>query len=398
MDVMNLMLLVDSFLPHSGGARVYYYNLYKRLARQFGHQVTVVTKKVPGWQEFDARESCPNLRIIRRGEPLKTWKYYELPKIAVTMAEALRVLANQRVDLIHTGDMYPPGVAAVWLKRLTAKPYLLFLHGDELAQIELRRHQPRVRDIVLRNASALVVANEFARTKAIETGVDPAKVHLLTPGVDLERFRPEPRPAELARRYGVEGKVVLLTAARLAPKKGHAAVIRAFAKILPQNPNVRYLIAGDGPERERLQSLTQTLGVQHAITFVGDVPNHMLGSFYNLSDIFVMANRRVTGGDLETFGMVFIEANATGKPVIGGRSGGAVEAVEHGRTGFLVDPDDVDELAKTMELLITNEDLRGRIGNEGLRRVRTQFTWESRAAYMHNLSMEIKRSQRHTVA
>lgn len=395
---MNVMLVVDAFLPHSGGARVYYYNLYKRLAHDFGHQVTIVTKKVPGWQEFDEVESRGNLRVIRRGAPLKTWKYHELPKIAVTMTEALRVLATQSVDVIHAGDMFPPGVAAVWLKRLTAKPFLMFLHGDELAQIELRRHQPRIRDIILRNASAVVAANEFARKKAIETGLDADKVHVVTPGVDLERFRPEPPPADLARRYGVGGKVVLLTAARLAPKKGHATVIRALARILPRNPDVRYLIAGDGPERERLEALTRTLGLQHAITFMGDVPNHVLGDVYNLSDIFVMANRRVSGGDLETFGMVFIEANATGKPVIGGRSGGALEAIEHGRTGFLVDPDDEEDFARTMELLITNEDLRKRMGSEGLRRVRSQFTWESRAAYLNNLSSEINAVKRRIVA
>ncbi|HUB32553.1 MAG TPA: glycosyltransferase family 4 protein [Bryobacteraceae bacterium] len=391
---MNLMLLADSFVPYSGGSRVYYYNIYKRLAQQFGHRVTIVTKKVPGWQEFDRRECWEKFKVVRRGAPLKTWKYHELPKIAITMAEAAGVLASQPVDLIQTGDMYPPGIAAVWLKRLTGKPYLTFLHGDELAQMEERRFQPILRDMVLRNASVLVAANEFARKKALEAGVAAAKIHLVTPGVDLERFRPEPPAEELVRRYGLAGKVVLLTAARLAPKKGHEAVIRALAKVLPANPNVHYLIAGDGAERRRLEELTRTLGVAHAVTFVGDVPNEMLGAFYNLCDVFVMANRRVSGGDLETFGMVFIEANAAGKPVIGGRSGGAVEAVQHGRTGFLVDPDDTDELAQTMALLISNEDLRKRMGNEGLRRVRTEYTWDSRATCLHNLCIEIGRTRR----
>lgn len=394
---MNLMLLADAFLPYSGGSRVYYYNLYKRLAQQFGHRVTIVTKKVLGWQEFDERETSDNFRIVRRGAPLQTWKYHELPKIALTMAEAARVLATGHVDLIHTGDLYPPGITALWLKRLTAKPYLTFLHGDELAQIEERRYQPRFRDMVLRNASALVAANEFARRKVIETGVDPSKVHLLTPGVDLERFHPEPPSPELVRRYGLEGKVVLLTAARLVPKKGHAAVIQALAKVLRRHSNVHYLVAGDGPEKERLQQLTERLGIRPAVTFVGNIPNNMLGSVYNLCDLFVMSNRRVEGGDLETFGMVFIEANAAGKPVIGGRSGGAIEAVQHGCTGFLVDPDDIDELARTMELLISNEDLRKRMGSEGLRRVRNEYTWDSRAAYLHNLCREITHARRSTV-
>ena len=395
---MNLMLLADAFLPRSGGSRVYYYNLYKRLAEQFGHRVTVVTKKVPGWQEFDSRECSERFRVVRSGAPLQTWRYQELPKIAQTMATAAGVLARQRIDLIQTGDMYPPGLAAVWLKRLAAKPYLTFIHGDELAQMEERRYQPVLRDLIFRNASALVAANEFARNKALAAGVEASKIHLITPGVDLDRFRPEPRDPELVRRYGLEGKLVLLTAARLAPKKGHATVIQALAKVLPDNPNIHYLIAGDGTERARLENLTDALGLRHAVTFVGNIPNELLGTYYNLCDIFVMANRRVTGGDVETFGMVFIEANATGKPVIGGRSGGAIESVEHGRTGFLADPDDIDEWAQTMGLLISNEELRRRLGNDGLKRVRSSYTWDSRAAALHDLCMEIAPAGRSVAA
>jgi phosphatidylinositol alpha-1,6-mannosyltransferase len=392
------MLLTDSFLPHSGGARVYYYNLYKALAAGFGHTVTVVTKKVPGWQEFDGRETCPTFQIRRRGYPLQTWKYHQLPKIVTTVTAGLHLMVTRPVDMIHIGDLFPPGLAAVSLTRLTGKPFLAFLHGDELAQIEQRRYQPLLRDTVLRNASVIVAANMFARQKALETGIDAKKVHLITPGVDLERFHPAPPSAELMRRYDLTGNVVLLTAARLVPKKGHSMVIRAMSQVLHNYPHVRYLVVGDGPERQNLEHLAASLGVQHAVRFVGNVPNEQLAAFYQTCDVFVMPNRCVEGGDIETFGMVFIEANAAGKPVIGGRSGGALEAVEHGRTGFLVNPDSIDDLVGALQALVSNEELRARVGAAGLRRVRTEFTWGLRAERLHNVCLEAARASRRVVA
>src|SRR4051812_42986103 len=113
---MNILFLSDAFLPHAGGARVYYYNLYKNLACDAGNQVTVLTKKVPGWKVFD-REDTSGLRIVRCGKPLVTWKYHELPKILFPLVRLSDLLARRHFDLVHFGDLYPPGVLSILLKR-----------------------------------------------------------------------------------------------------------------------------------------------------------------------------------------------------------------------------------------------------------------------------------------
>jgi len=130
------------------------------------------------------------------------------------------------------------------------------------------------------------------------------------------------------------------------------------------------------------------------VTFVGDVSNAKLPEFYNLCDLFVMANREATDRDIETFGMVFLEANAVGKAVVGGRSGGTADSILHGVTGFLVNSEDVDEIASVLRRLLTNAPLRRELGEGGLRRARDEFSWKSRAALLRGISREIVEAAR----
>jgi phosphatidyl-myo-inositol dimannoside synthase len=161
-----------------------------------------------------------------------------------------------------------------------------------------------------------------------------------------------------------------------------------------------YLIVGSGPEREKLQSLAAELRLNDVVKFTGYVADERLAEFYNLCDVFVMANQEEDDGDIEGFGMVFLEANSCGKPVVAGRSGGTADSVIDGVTGYRVDPRDVDELAATLSRLLMNPDLCARLGEAGLRRAREEFDWEERATRIRELSLEVvekRRAQRHGV-
>ncbi len=386
---MNVLFLTDLFMPHAGGARIYYYNLYKNMVALFPDRVRVLTKTTPGWTEFDRQESTGSLRIVRRGRPMPNWKYYQLPRITGPLIQAVRQVRSCKPDLVHFGDLCPPGIVSLGLKSMFGLRYLAYCHGDENAQVDGRRFQPRVRDRIYREASAVVAANEFARQGLIRIGIPESRIHKITPGVDAERFRPYPPNPKLVEQFSLSGRKVLFTAARLVPKKGHATVLRAVARMRRNIPTLRYLIAGEGPERSKLELLTRELGISEMVTFLGNISNERLPEFYNLCDVFVMANRQDTGGDIETFGMVFIEANAAGKAVIAGRSGGAAEAVVDGSTGLIVDPENVDELADALTTLLINNDLRQKLGSNGLRRVQFDFNWRSRAEALRRISEEI---------
>jgi len=386
---MRILLLTDYYLPHAGGARVYYHNLYRPLARELGNDVHILTKKVAGWREFDRAESGGLLRISRSFTPLPSYGYRELPKIAFPFVGALSEVIRRPPDILHFGDLYPPGVISLCLKELTGIPYVAYCHGEEITQTDLRRYQPRVRDAIYRNAAVVVAASAYARAQLQRIGIPDSRIRTITPGVDSERFRPRQPSANLVRRCGAAGRRVLLTVSRLVPRKGHRAVMQAVARLRAGMPDLLYVMVGMGPEEASLRKAAAELGIEDAVHFAGFVPESELPDYYNLCEVFVMPNSEETAtGDVEGFGMVFLEANAAGKPVIGGRSGGTAESIPDGVTGFRVDPADIDELALRLRELLAGKDLRRKLGNQGLERCRTGFSWTSRAKMLQTVSDE----------
>src|SRR5262249_23915091 len=147
-------------------------------------------------------------------------------------------------------------------------------------------------------------------------------------------------------------------------------------QILQRIPDVTYLIVGDGADRARLESLAVTVGVRNHVVFAGQVMDSDLPDVYALSNVFIMPSRtQLSACDVEGFGLVFLEANACGKPVIGGRSGGIPDAIVDEETGFLVNPTEPDEIANVLVRLLSNAELAKRLGENGRSRVLNDFSW-----------------------
>jgi phosphatidylinositol alpha-1,6-mannosyltransferase len=250
-----------------------------------------------------------------------------------------------------------------------------------------------VRNLVYHSADAIVANGDFAVQGLRSIGVDTGKVYKITPGLDTSLFYPESGQAELQRRYGINGELVVMTVARLVSRKGHKRVLRALAQISPQVPAFKYVIVGRGPLEEELRALTTELNLENRVVFAGFVPDDQLNRHYNLADIVVMPNTG-EGGDVEGFGMVFLEANAAGKPVIGGRSGGTPEAIVEGKTGYLVDPSDDQELRDALHTLLNDGQLRKTMGSAGMHRARTQFSWETRASIIQEINHAVSKASK----
>jgi phosphatidylinositol alpha-1,6-mannosyltransferase len=210
-------------------------------------------------------------------------------------------------------------------------------------------------------------------------GVSAERIAIVYPGVDAERFRPDVSGAETLRGRHADGnEVLLLSVGRLQKRKGHDLVIKALAADRRGLKHVKYVIAGDGEERKALEALAADCGVGDRVTFLGEVSAALLPVYYSACDVFVLPNR-IEGGDIEGFGIVFLEAASAGKPVIAGRSGGVPEAVADGQTGILVSGTDPNELAETIRQLAIDASRRRRLGAAGRTRVLESFTW-SRSA------------------
>ena len=254
-----------------------------------------------------------------------------------------------------------------------------WLHGEELGFTSTSRELTWLARRVYRGAS-MVFANSHnsARLLTRNWGVPEAKVRVVHPGVDAERFRPDVDGAALRSRVAAPADVVFLSVGRLQRRKGHDLVLQALARLRARVPGVRYVIVGDGPHQRQLEADVQTLCLTDIVHFAGPARAEDLPAWYAAADVFVMPNR-ADGVDFEGFGIVFLEAAAAGKPVIGGRSGGVPEAVEDGVTGRLVDGTDIAELEVTMAALAGSSHLRVQYGAAGRERAVREFTWERAA-------------------
>ncbi len=383
--VTRLVLAADAYLPWSGGSRVYYHNLYAGLAARHGYHVTVLTSHTPGDAAFDARTVSANFQIRRDGAALPDWNYQRAPQAARHLLRAAGAARSLAPEAWHCGDLVPQAAGAWLLRRVTGRPYLVFVHGDEISQTDRRRHQPKLRDSIYRDASMLIAANPFAMAKLGGILGTTERCRLLTPGVDPAHFfaRPAPELRRKLRRF--ENGPVLLTAARLVKRKGVDTVLHSLPAILRRFPTLTCVVAGSGPERPALDALAKTLGIERHVLFTGDIPHAELGEYYRAADLLVLANREHEG-DIESFGLVFLEANACGKPVVGGRSGGVPDAVIDDATGLLAEPDDPASFARAALRLLENPEAAARMGEAGAKRAREHFRWEARVDALHQIT------------
>ncbi|HEY75253.1 MAG TPA: glycosyltransferase family 4 protein [Thermoflexia bacterium] len=374
---MDHLLITHTFPPRVGGRESYLFHLFSRLDPS---RVTVVTPDREGeWETFD--RSAP-FRMVRVPPEGLYWFFRGGRKLRLRWVLSLAGLClRHRVGLVHCAVALPDGMTGLLLKRTLGLPYVQYVFGLEIARPALEPWTRERIGWVLREADRVVAISRATADLAVRLGAHPDRIALVPPGVDVVAYHPDPAAgAAVRRQYGLDGRRVILTLGRLVARKGQDMVIRALPGVLESVPEAVYLIAGSGPDRERLERLAWEVGVADRVIFAGRVPDEEVVAYYNGADVVAMPSREEPEtGDVEGFGMVFLEANACGKPVVGGRSGGVVDAVADGVTGFLVDPHDPADLAARLVTLLRDPDLARRMGEAGRERAQREFTWDRSA-------------------
>jgi phosphatidylinositol alpha-1,6-mannosyltransferase len=353
----ELLLLSELYPPAIGGSAVLFGEIYPRLDNI---PFTVLSEGVGMNEEYGIRN------------PRSLWQYLRL-------AARLRVAARG-VKMVHCARALPEGVAT-WLCRRSGGPrYAVWAHGEDISIALTSRELTLLARTVYAGAEMVFANSVNTRRMLRELGVPGDRIELVYPGVDTQRFRPDIDATEIRGRLAPGGEMVLLSVGRLQTRKGHDLMIRAVGHLTRQNRrSLRYVIVGNGQERARLDALVDECGVRAYVTFIGEVPAEVLPKYFAACDIFVLPNR-IEHGDVEGFGIVFLEAAASGKPAVGGNSGGVPEAVADGVTGLLVGGTDAEELATTIGRLMDSEPLRRGLGEAGRARTVREFGWESAAA------------------
>ena len=295
---------------------------------------------------------------------------------ALGLATAVgEIVIRERPSVVQLA-MASEGYLGLLMKRWMRLPFVIYAHGNEILEaMQSEWDKPR---LALRSADRILANSRFTKELVHKIGVDPDRIDIVHPGCDSDRFRPHAPEPDLRRRLlgGHDGDRVVLTIGNLVARKGHDMVIRALPRLCRTIPNVTYLIVGDGPYRTNLEQLAAATGVADRVVFAGRIADRDLPRVYSLGDVFVMPSREQADlCDVEGFGLVFLEANACGKPVVGGRSGGVPDAIVEGQTGFLVDPHDVEEIAATLGRVLGNRELAHRLGQQGRERAVREFAW-----------------------
>ena len=363
------LLLSGDFPPTLGGESRYLYSFFYFLSTP---NKAVITPFVRGAGEIDDFLPFPVKRIYvgRKG----------LLRVLSPLIYFLSIFAFKKKKLlIHCGQVMIPGMAGFLAKFFLGVPYVVYAHGAEFLEYA---HFPHIAimQMILKNADKIIANSNYTARLVKRLGIPEEKIIKTLLGVDSKKFHPSPPDAEIRKRYGLKGRIIISTC-RLIERKGVDMVISALPRVLQSVPDVIYLIVGSGEDRERLEIIAREKGVRDKVIFAGNVSDETLLAFYNLSTLYVMPSREVLDKAMvEGFGISYIEASACGKPVIGGRSGGVRDAVVDGVTGILVNPVDVNEITQAIITLLNDNKFAEKLGKQGLERVRKELTWEKIAS------------------
>ena len=377
------LLLTELFPPAVGGSAVLFHGIYSRLEQA---DVTVLTDGVGGVSS--PAQHGESLNIVRRPLSTRSWGVLDARGLRhhLSVARQIRGLMSAGEGIVHCARALPEGLAAFVARMMGGARYMVWAHGEDLASALASREHTFLTKLVLRSASAALANSHNTATLLTTFGVPEQKIHVIHPAVDADRFHPRVDGSKVRQHHARPNDIVLLSVGRLQRRKGHDVAIDAVARLRDELPNLRYVIVGDGEERPRLERMVAEHRLTDRVIMVGAVRDEDLTAYYAACDIFLLPNR-IDDGDIEGFGIVFLEAAASGKPTIGGDSGGVPEAVEHNATGLLVDGG-VEQVTAAIRALASSKEMRQRMGLAGRVRACRCFSWQRAAAAVSQLQLQ----------
>ncbi|MET8091799.1 glycosyltransferase family 4 protein [Micromonospora sp. NPDC005220] len=364
------LLITNDFPPRPGGIQSFVHNL---AVRQPAGSVVVYASSWRGAAKFDADQP---FEVIRE----RTRVLLPTPLIA---RRAVRLARAYDCDTVWFGAAAPLGLLAAGLRRRAGiRRVVAQTHGHEVGWAAVPAARPALRRIG-RGVDVTTYLGEYTRSRLARVLDGVTELRRLAPGVDVDTYHPTVDGEQVRARLGLTDRPVVVCVSRLVPRKGQDTLIRALPEIRRRVPDAALLIVGGGPYRATLEKLARQTGVERDVVFTGSVPSVELPAHYAAGDVYAMPCRtRNRGLDVEGLGIVYLEASATGLPVVAGDSGGAPDAVREGETGYVVRGRDVTQLAERVARLLADRDLARQLGAAGRAWVEREWRWEAQAERM----------------
>ena len=366
--VASTLFITNDFGPRAGGIETFVHGLIERLPKG---SVIVYTSAQPNAAEFDAKWLQDfGVEVIRDRSKIL------LPTHRVAKA-CLEIIKHRKLSKVAFGAAAPLGIMARAFRRAGVQKIVALTHGHEVWWAKVPPFSLAIR-FMSKNLDAITYLGDYTKgeiSKALSKS-DANKLVQIAPGIDVEHFVPTDS-SNLRAELGLTDKSVIISVGRLVHRKGQDKLIAALPAIKAKIPNVHLVLVGVGPHQEHLEKLAAKLKVADCVTFIGRINYAELPKYICLGDIFAMPSRsRFFGLEVEGLGIVYLEASACGLPIVGGKSGGAPDAVLVGETGVVVDGTNTFEIAEACIELLNNPELCALMGANGRAWIIENWRWE----------------------
>ena len=333
-------------------------------------------------------------RLVYDGGILPNIKRSHLAKIQVPLLVlselyyTFKIIRKEKIDVIHSHWIIPSGFIGGIARKIFKIPHITTAHAGDVFTIRKFKILGIIGSFILKNSDEITANSEYTKNViiAIENKLK-CNVEIIPMGVDISRFNPD-KASDLKNVFDAE--YLILSVGRLVDKKGIKYLIMAMVDVIKEFPHAKLIIGGSGPEKDKLEKLSEDIGVKDNVIFMGYIENSDLPKYYASSDIFVLPSIETKGGDTEGLGVVLLEAMACGTPVIGSNIGGITDIIKDGETGFLAQPENPKDIADIIIDLLSKENTRQIVSENGLIIVQKKFSWDVVTKQFSNIYERLK--------
>ena len=371
----SILLVTNDFGPRAGGIETFVIGLLERIPPG---EVVVYTSSQDGSATFDQRWLTDyGVEVIRDRSSI----LLPTPRVIRNLR---RLIKARGMETIWFGAAAPLAFSARWLRKAGARHIVALTHGHEVWWSRVWPFSVAMNEIA-RSIDIATHLGEFTR-KALEPRFkDSRKLIKVAPGIDTEHFKPMDA-TDLRKLYEIYDRPTIISVGRLVHRKGQDRLVEAMKLIVSEVPEALLVFVGEGPHRKKLDSLVKEHKLHNHVKFIGRIQYSELPRHIALGDIFAMPSRsRLLGLEVEGLGIVYLEASACGLAVIGGASGGAPDAVRDGETGFVVDGNDVNQIAARAITLLKDKSLRTEMGAKGRQWAIDEWRWQRWSSEFHKV-------------
>jgi len=369
---MKKSLLVTLYFPPvRGGISNSLWNICSHLPSD---KITVLTE--PSQSSLRTNFKVYRKRILKQSKFI--W-----PKWIFLLYDIKKIIKKEHVQLLQAGQILPIGTVALLAKFFYRIPYIVYVYGQDLVIQRRSKIKMCLVRKILKYAQTVVTNSNYTKQKALKLSSSEGKTIVVYPSPqnNIDLNVDQHYLDYFVEHHNLIGKKVILSVGNLVKRKGYDKMIEALPSVIKKVPNVQYVIVGNGPFRKELESLIKQHDVGNYVKIFDKVTDDELAYYYKCCHVFSMPSRSLKNKygetiDVEGFGMVYLEANLFGKSVIGGNSGGVPEAIKHNVSGLVIDPNNVNELARSLIILLTNDKFAAKMGAAGKEYARKNFRWE----------------------